>query len=603
MKIYLKGKCNNDCLFCKIDKKRNSSIFQIRKQIENFSNKKRIVFTGAEPTIRKDIFDLLSLVKKKKVNIIQLNTNGRLLADEIFAKKIIKAGANYFKIPLHSFDAQLHDKITQKENSFEETIKGIKNLIKLKQKDNIVLSVVLSKLNYRDLIETLKLAKQIGLKKAQLNIVETDDKKLIVPLEVLANHISQARYRLFFDLLIKVKNIPYCLIPEPESLFLQNKKSKDYQCLAECLKCKHDKICLGVLKSYANLSNLSKIKAFLDLPVEIMLEVESRCNFNCQFCFNRSSFAAKGHGGQKLSKEYIKKIVNNIKKTGIPRVRFTGGEPLLRDDIFELIKYAKNKGLETRLNTNGSLIKSYKQVKEMVKYLDYVLFAMHAYDSENDEIMTGFKNSFKKKIKAIKWFKKAGIKIIRVNTIATLDNIRNLDKFYNLFKKLKIDRWAVNRVIPVSKKDKTWNKKEVSLLVKKLIEIKKDKFKNKVPIQVHIVNAAPLCADDPLKLNTICSGGRSVDGHERFAIDPRGFAKPIYYLEKNIGDPLDILNCWNHPFMKSLRSYKILPKECRECSLLEKCKGGNRYCAYVAKGNYQSADPLMDYSKIEKYIW
>ena len=67
-------------------------------------------------------------------NIILIKNKWQLfyvLAYFNFAKKIIKAGANYFKIPLHSFDAQLHDKITQKENSFEETIKGIKNLIKL----------------------------------------------------------------------------------------------------------------------------------------------------------------------------------------------------------------------------------------------------------------------------------------------------------------------------------------------------------------------------------------------------------------------------------------------------------------------------------------
>ncbi len=603
MKIYLKGKCNNDCLFCRVSKRRNSSFSQIKKQIESFSNKDRIVFTGVEPTIRKDIFELLSLVRKRKIEIVQLNTNGRKLADEKFTKELIKAGVNYFKIPLHGPDAQLHDRITQKEGSFEEVIRGIRNLVRLGQKDNIVLSVAVNRLNYKYLVRILRLANQLGLKKAQLNITKTDSKKLIVPLEILADHISQARYRLFFDFLIKVKNIPYCLIPEPESLFLENGKSKDYQYLKKCEGCKYNKVCPGILKSYVSSSDLSRIKAFPDLPVEIMLEVESRCNFNCQFCFNRSSFAAKGHGGQKMSKEYIKKVIDNVKKAGIPRIRFTGGEPLLRDDLLELIRYAKSKKLEVRLNTNGYLIENYDQVKELAGYLDYVLFSFHSYDFKEDEKITGVKGSLEKKIEVVKWFRKAGIKIIRANTIATLKNIRNLEKFYNLLKELKVDRWAVNRLIPLPGKKESWGKRELSFLIKKLTKIKLDKFRNNIPMEIHIVNAVPLCADDPLKLNAICSGGRSVDGHERFTVDPRGFAKPIYYLEKNIGNPLDILKCWNHPFMESLRSYKILPKECKECFLLEKCKGGNRYCAYLTKGSYQSPDPLMDYSKIKKYIW
>ncbi|PIY82331.1 MAG: heme biosynthesis protein, partial [Candidatus Omnitrophica bacterium CG_4_10_14_0_8_um_filter_44_12] len=48
-------------------------------------------------------------------------------------------------------------------------------------------------------------------------------------------------------------------------------------------------------------------------------------------------------------------MIDSIKKAKISIVRFTGGEPLLRNDIFELIKYAKSKGLKIRLNTNGSL--------------------------------------------------------------------------------------------------------------------------------------------------------------------------------------------------------------------------------------------------------
>ncbi len=76
------------------------------------------------------------------------------------------------------------------------------------------------------------------------------------------------------------------------------------------------------------------------------------------------------------------------------------------------------------MNTNAFLIKDYKMAKEMSKYLDYILISMHAIDAEKEEEITGVKNSFEKKIRAIKWFKRAGVNFIRVNTVASLNNIK-----------------------------------------------------------------------------------------------------------------------------------------------------------------------------------
>ena len=605
MKVYLEGKCNNNCLFCRVPRTRQSSLGEVKQQIECFdlAKDKRIVFTGSELTIRQDALVLLGIAKETKAEIVQLNTNGRMFSNAEFAGKVLSSGANYFKISIHGHNAALHDRITQARGSFNQTIRGIKNLIRLGQRDNIVLSIVVNRLNYKYLGRVLRLAKRFKIKKIQLNAVNTSNRELLVPLEKVAEQVLIMRYWYSFDFFIKTVGIPYCLIFSPESLFLRGIDKKDYVFLEGCRECKYNKICPGVLKEYTAEGYKPNIKAIPDLPVEVMIEVESRCNFNCEFCFNRVSFASRGFGNQKMETEYIKKMIDSIKKANVSTVRFTGGEPMLREDFFELIRYAKSKGLKVRLNTNGSLIESYSMVKEMVKYLDYVLFAMHAYRAEDDERITGFKGSFEKKIKAMQWFKKSGIGILRVNTIASLENIKNLEKFYKLFRKLKVDRWAVNRIIPISKDDNLWGQKEVSLLIEKLAAIKKDSMRRKSQMWIHIVNGIPFCAGDPVILGAISSGGRAVDGHERFAVDPRGFAKPIYYMDENIGNPLSILECWHHPFMMSMRSYELLPDECKRCFLLDRCKGGNRFCALMAGGGYYTPDPLMDFARIKKYIW
>lgn len=509
---------------------------------------------------------------------------------------------------LHGHRPEIHARFSRGGLGYEKTLEEIRKAIRSGQERRIIIGAnvhaggCVKDSNYFRLNGILEIARRFGIKMVHLNVINPRQKNLIASLDDVAEAVSKVRYVFLFDLLVKVTGIPYCLIPEPESVISKSNRPRDFIKLKKCGGCRYYRQCDGILKGFIKDLDEEKIKP-QTLPKEVMIEVTPHCNFKCKFCFNRASFARQGHRGEEASTACIKKIIDSIKQAGVPTVRFTGGEPLLREDIFDLMRYAKSKGLSVRLNTNGSLIKNYGMAKEMAEYLDYVLFSMHTYEPLKDEKITGFKGSFGKKLRAIRWLKRAGVKTIRISTIATRDNIDNLGKFYELFKDLKVDKWATNRIIPLPGVKDEWGKKELVALAGELVKIRKDIVRNNVPLKVHIVNGVPLCADDPIRMNSVCAGARSVDGHERFAIDPRGFAKPIYYLEKNIGDPLKPLECWNHPFMKKLRSYEILPLGCKKCVLVEKCKGGNRYCAYIVNGSYQAKDPLMNFSNIKDFLW
>ena len=117
-----------------------------------------------------------------------------------------------------------------------------------------------------------------------------------------------------------------------------------------------------------------------------------------------------------------------------------------------------------------------------------------------------------------------------------------------------------------------------------------------------MINAVPFCSYNPIKVSQVAIGADAVDGHERFAVDPRGFAKPIYYMDENIGNPTDILSCWNHSFMKKMRGLEFVPRECRSCIFLEKCRGGCRFSAHAVSGSYKAPDPLMNPKNIVKSL-
>jgi len=409
-------------------------------------------------------------------------------------------------------------------------------------------------------------------------------------IEKISQRISSLRYRFLSKLTVRARNIPYCLINQPAGVVYFLGKASDFIKPRSCKKCKYNLRCRGILKKHAKFFGTKKLKPIPDLPREVMIEIEPECNLDCEFCFNKNSFAENGRDIEnKLTSPFIKKIIDSTVKAGIPMIRFTGGEPLLRKDIWALARYAKKKKLELKLNTNGILIENISIAKKITKYFDNILLPVQYSD------ILGRNKVAKAKLKAIKLLRQAEVKVLRVGTVATKEVIRNLNKVYKFIESLPIDKWELYRVIATPRNKNSFTKKNVADLVEGLLEIKQVPCKIK---HINIINAIPFCSYDPVKVQAVAIGADAVDGHERLAVDPRGFAKPIYYMGENIGDSADILACWNHPFMKKMRNLKFVPKECKNCIFLEKCRGGCRFSAYTVNGSYKAPDPLMNQKNI-----
>lgn len=320
-------------------------------------------------------------------------------------------------------------------------------------------------------------------------------------------------------------------------------------------------------------------------PREVVIEVTSKCNFDCGGCFNKASFA-KLERVEYLENAYIKKIIDSASEAQVRAIRFTGGEPLLRADIFDLLSYAKGKGLRTLLNTNATCITE-NNVKLIDKYVDSVLVSFNGFDSASDMAWTNTIRSFENKLKGLKLLKASSSSVrIRIGTVLTRFNILNLEKICETVLPLKIPYWEFYR--PIIKDGEDTIKNDIELAIDKLTLLS-----FRFGSLIRIVNAIPFCVYDKPIMNLVCLGAIKDDGHSRIIIDPRGFAKPSYYINENIGDPTDIMSCWNHPFMKTMRSLEMIPDECKVCEYLETCKGGSRFRAKCAFGSYAAKDPLM----------
>ena len=168
--------CNNRCRFCVQGNKRdlygNKSTDEVKKTLEDArKDSDSIVFTGGEVTIRKDFLELVAYAKSLDFRIIQVQTNGRMLAYREFAEKTIAAGANEFSPALHGHTPELHDWLTGAKGAFKQTVKCIKNLKELGQP--IITNTVITRSNYRHLPEIAQILIHLGVLQYQFAFVHS----------------------------------------------------------------------------------------------------------------------------------------------------------------------------------------------------------------------------------------------------------------------------------------------------------------------------------------------------------------------------------------------------------------------------------------------
>jgi MoaA/NifB/PqqE/SkfB family radical SAM enzyme len=241
IKLFTGSKCQNNCFFCNKKRKREPAFTELKnkmdKLLKDSSGDKSITFLGGDPLLRNDFFDLVQYAKEKKFEIIQVETNGRKLSEKKFLKKAINSGVTHFKIHFYSLDESVHDQITGSAGSFYKSLIGLENLIALGLQKNIVIVIVLTNRNIEGVSNLIRKYIKRGVIKFQLEIVEPQKKYLMISFNKIISFISNIRYDFIDKALIKIKGLPYCLIPEPEGLILKS-QSKNFIKTSDCQDCK-----------------------------------------------------------------------------------------------------------------------------------------------------------------------------------------------------------------------------------------------------------------------------------------------------------------------------------------------------------------------------
>lgn len=296
--------------------------------------------------------------------------------------------------------------------------------------------------------------------------------------------------------------------------------------------------------------------------------------------------------------------LNILNENGISMVTLTGGEPLLRPEIFfSLLRLAKSYKMEIGLNSNAVLINKEMSQKIQDEGLDHALISVLGTEKTHNFI-SGLPDGFKKTCEGIRNLVDAKVNVA-VNMVASKLNQGEIYQVGKIVKELGVKTFCVTPMVPSHKSHFQYllTGFECKEVLRSLLKTKKD-FNFIIDTLEPIVRCLFKEEEDSEFVdffgNRICSAAIS-----SCVVSSKGNVRPCIHADKEFGNILkdDFSEIWKK--MSFWSSSEILPRECVECNANIICEGGCRMSAKLVNGQYNGKDmymtePIMDMDRINK---
>lgn len=334
------------------------------------------------------------------------------------------------------------------------------------------------------------------------------------------------------------------------------------------------------------------------------------CNLKCRHCYMNSD--AQKYEGE-LTTEEAKRFIDDLAEFNVPVLLFSGGEPLMRKDFFELAKYAAAKGIRPTLSTNGTLIT--REVAERIKKIGvgYVGISLDGLQEVNDKFR-GKEGAFQAAMEGIQNCVAVGQRVGLRFTI-NHHNIQELDRIFDFIEEKGINRVCFYHLVYSGRgnamMDEDVTPEQSRMAMDTIIRRTRD-FEER-GLEKEILTVDNHCdgvymylqalkegrtelAEQMLKFISMNGGNRS--GMAFAEVDPLGYVHPDQFTqhhtfgnvrERKFGD---IWTDMTHPILAGLKDRKKLLKgRCAKCKFLANCNGNFRTRAEATTGDFWESDP------------
>ena len=330
-------------------------------------------------------------------------------------------------------------------------------------------------------------------------------------------------------------------------------------------------------------------------PLWLLAELTYRCPLQCPYCSNPLDFA-RSH--DELSTAEWIEVFRQAREMGAAQLGFSGGEPLVRQDLAELIAAARGLGYYTNLITSGIGLTEKKIASFAEAGLDHIQISFQAADEEVNNLLAGSQKAFAHKLEMARAVKKHGYPMV-LNFVTHRHNIDNIDKIIRLCIELEADfvelatcqfyGWAeLNRAGLLPSKEQLIRAERIT-----------NEWRDKLAAENHPCKLIFVTPDYYEERPKACMNGW---GNLFLDITPDGTALPCHSARQlpvefpNVREH-SIEHIWRHSFgFNKFRGYDWMPEPCRSCDEKERDFGGCRCQAFMLTGDAANADPVCSKS-------
>ncbi|WP_288221201.1 radical SAM protein [uncultured Clostridium sp.] len=293
-------------------------------------------------------------------------------------------------------------------------------------------------------------------------------------------------------------------------------------------------------------------------PISTYVAVTSRCMYNCWHCSAKRFIKDKDDTSKEMTTDEVKKIVKDLQNLGVGIIGFTGGEPLLRKDLEEIISTIDSRSISFMFSNGYSL--SYEKAKALKEAgLFGVGISIDSLYKESHDKKRGYIGAYDNSINAMKNSKKAGLYTM-AQTVCTKEmlNSKEIRKLAMYLKTVGIDELRILEPIPCGallvNKDEIFNLEDKKKLINLHIEFNKNKDYPKTSVFPYIES----------KEQFGCGAGV-----QHSYIDNEGNFMPCDFVPESFGNVLneDINDIWNkmHTKLGKAKTY-CYAKKCDKCN-------------------------------------
>ena len=334
------------------------------------------------------------------------------------------------------------------------------------------------------------------------------------------------------------------------------------------------------------------------------------CNLKCRHCYMNSD--ARKYQDE-LTTEEAKKFMDDLAEFHVPVLLFSGGEPLIRPDFFELAEYAANKGIRPTLSTNGTLIT--RETAQRIKDLGvgYVGVSLDGLRDVNDKFR-GVDGAYEKAMRGIENCVAVGQRVGLRFTI-NHHNIRELENIFDFIEEKNINRVCFYHLVYSGRGSRMMDEDVTPEESRRAMDIiiRRTRDFEERGLEKEILTVDNHCDGVYMYLKALSEGEKetaeqilkyiSMNGGNRSGIafgevDPMGYVHPDQFTqhhtfgnvrERKFGD---IWMDTADPIMRGLKDRKPLLKgRCAKCRFLANCNGNFRTRAEAKTGDFWASDP------------